>query len=377
MKELKEVIKETGAYWCLDCGKCTANCPVSRYNRQYSPRRILTKALSSSTSGFLLNENLWACLTCKMCDERCPSGIDYVGLTKALRVKLKKEGAEGKCAHGGAFQSLMRIMTAPNLNQNRLEWLTPDLSISSSGEFLYFVGCLPYFDAIFANLKVNTIEIARGAIRLLNLLGISPALLNQERCCGHDLFWAGEEVNFKKLARENWEEMNKLKPKVLLTSCPECSLTLKVEYARLFGKLGFAVKHMSEFIVERLGDLKLKNLKQRVTFQDPCRLGRHQAIYKEPRQILASLPGLEFAEMPHSGKTAICCGTNGWMNCDIYSKMIQVGRLKEARSTGATLLVTACPKCLIHFKCAMDGDKFPEEAKIPIKDIISLVSESL
>jgi len=114
-----------------------------------------------------------------------------------------------------------------------------------------------------------------------------------------------------------------------------------------------------------------------VTYQDPCRLGRLSGIYEEPRQVMNAVPGLELAEMGKNRKSAICCGTSGWMNCGTCSKQIQVNRLTEAKKTGADMLVTACPKCQIHFACALKDEDVPAEARIPMKDLAVLVAEQL
>jgi Fe-S oxidoreductase len=114
-----------------------------------------------------------------------------------------------------------------------------------------------------------------------------------------------------------------------------------------------------------------------VTFHDPCRLGRHMGIYDEPRALISAIPGLTFVEMPRSRERAICCGVGGWMNCTSFSKMIQANRLKEARAAGADVLVTACPKCEIHLKCALNDQALRDEVGIEIKDLVSLAASHL
>jgi len=196
--ELREKVERTNAYACLECGKCTSICPVSLLRRnsttdkQYSPRILLTKAIRQKYESLFYDYDLWSCLTCKKCDEYCPAGIHYIELMQFLREGASRSGFDGKCSHSGALQSLSRIMTSDNLQQNRLAWLSNDLKTSEKGDVLYFVGCAPYFDVFFTDLHLSTLDAAKSSIKILNKLGISPVLLPNERCCGHDLLWNGD-----------------------------------------------------------------------------------------------------------------------------------------------------------------------------------------
>ncbi|MFH0777089.1 MAG: (Fe-S)-binding protein [Candidatus Eisenbacteria bacterium] len=378
MNDTLEAIKRTGARLCLDCGKCTAVCPVSRVNGSFSPRRIVTDALLGDEEA-MTDDAIWQCLTCKLCSERCPSDVDYVDLTKVVRITAHGGGKEATCAHGTAFQLIMKIMQTPELKQNRMGWLTDGLKISDKSEYLYFVGCIPYFDAFFEDLKVNTSEIARSTVKILNALGIEPIVLRDERCCGHDLLWGGDVKNFKALVEHNVERLKATGAKKIVTACPECAVTLKLYYPGFAGALPFEVVHLSELLDKSLssGALKLKKNGRRVTFQDPCRLGRFLNVYEQPRSLLRALYGEGFGDMRRSRNAAICCGTSGWMNCGLHSKAIQTQRLKEARTLGADVLATACAKCKIHFMCAMKDSGFPEDAKIQVEDLAVLVASSL
>jgi Fe-S oxidoreductase len=136
--------------------------------------------------------------------------------------------------------------------------------------------------------------------------------------------------------------------------------------------------HITEFLKERLPELKFKsNGTRRVTFQDPCRMGRHLGIYDPPREALAAVPGVELAEMRRSGPAAMCCAGGTWSNCDRFAKQIQVDRLREARATSAEVLVTACPKCQVHFRCAMKDPNLGEEIRIEMRDVAELLADAL
>jgi heterodisulfide reductase subunit D len=375
---MEKIIKKTKAYLCLDCGKCTAICPVSRVNKGYSPRRLLIKALTGSNEYLLNDKTIWTCLTCMQCQQRCPSDIDYIHFTQMIRADAKGDGQEAPCSHGGALQSLMKIMTAPDLKQNRLGWITSDLKTSEKSEYLFFVGCLPYFDVFFTDIKANSLEGARSTLKILNFLGIEPQVLPNERCCGHDLLWMGDMENFKRLAEHNLKLIKASGAKKIVTSCPEGLTTLKFDYPEMFGKQDYEVLHISELIAESLSNnkVKLKKPEKRVTYQDPCRLGRFCGIFDQPREVIEA-SGAELLEMPRNRKNATCCGTSSWVNCDAYSRMIQANRLKEAKNTGAEILITACPKCKIHFSCTQNAEGYPEEDKIRIVDLTTLFAEAI
>ena len=379
--DLKEAVKKSRAYLCLECGKCTSVCPVSKFNHGYSPRILLNQALRSTNIDLLKDKNIWGCLTCRLCDEQCPADIDYISLTQAIRREAQKLGEEAICSHGGAAQSLMRIMTSENLNVRRMDWLDKNLKTAETGEVLYFVGCLPYFDALFKDIGIESTSEARSTVKILNLLGITPVVLPQERCCGHDLLWAGDSENFKKLAAYNIKEIKKSGAKKIVFSCPECYRTFKIDYPRYF-ECNFELEHISEFLGKAIDgkQLKFKNTDKTVTFQDPCRLGRHLGIYDAPRKIMNAIPGLKLNEMKRNRNRAICCGVSAWMNCSTYSKRIQMMRLKEAKETGADLLIVSCPKCDIHFNCAMKEpiSKEPSETvEIKTISLTTLIAEAI
>lgn len=377
MTTITSTLRATNAFHCLDCGKCTATCPVSRVNEQFSPRKQVMKAVFNGEDGVVNDPLLWTCLTCGRCSERCPSNVDFDAFTQRVRVRAFEQGRRPTCTHGGMLQAVMRMMTGEGIKQNRLDWITDDLKVAGEGETLYFAGCLPHLQAVFSkNYGVNPIDIARSTVRILNALGIEPVVLPNERCCGHDLLWSGDIGGFRSLARLNVDTIRKSGVKQIVTSCAECASCLALDYPMHSEGLGLPVHHLSEFIGDRMGELPLRRVNAAVTFHDPCRLSRHLNAVDPPRAVLNAIPGLKLLEMPKNGRQSTCCGTSCWMNCNSGSKRIQSGRLMEAEETGSDLLVTACPKCQIHFACAMNSANDPAPA-MDMKDLAVMVGMAL
>jgi len=377
MEKVTEIINKTYAHRCLDCGKCTSVCPVAKINHSFSPRSLLMRCVQQDHEAVLKDKMLWDCLTCGLCSLRCPSAIKYIEFMRDIRQIALNDGVKAECSHGGAFQSLDRIMTAANIKQNRMEWVTDDLKTTEKGDYLYFVGCAPYFDVFFADLKVESIGTAKGAIKLLNKMGITPVVLKDERCCGHDMLWTGDFDNFEKLAKHNLKLIEESGAKKVVFACPEGYQTFAQNYPDYFGELNFEVIHITELVAQKIerNELKFKEANKLVAFQDPCRLGRHMGVYDQPRTMLEAIPGVELKEMVKSKKKSICCGVGNWLTCGATAKTIQSNRLKEANQAGAKTLITACPKCEIHYKCAQQDKNLKVEVDIEVKDLITLVSE--
>jgi len=340
---------------------------------------MLERALMDFEGELIHDRELFSCLACYACSNLCPSDVDYPVFTQKIRNLASGQGEHGDCAHSGTLLSIMRLMSHPDIRQKRLDWLD-GCRTSEKGEVLYFVGCAPYFEPVFEDIEVSPVNIARNSIKILNALGIEPMLLPNERCCGHDLLWTGDVETFQELAQLNAQMMKESGAKRIVFSCPEGYRTFKLDYPN-YVDLGCEVLHISELLAERIGQngVKFKETEKNVTFHDPCRLGRHLGIYEPPREIMKAIPGLKLVEMEHSAGDSICCGTSAWTNCGSYSKRIREERLLEARATGAELLVTACPKCQIHFKCAMvdKGAEKGPDVNMEVMDLVNLVANAI
>lgn len=382
MSNLQDIVNRNRAWYCLECGKCSAVCPITVWEtRAYcSPRLLIEKALNGHSADVFEDPLFWSCLTCKRCSELCPSDVLFSEFMQDARGLARNEGRSGDCSHGEVIQTWGKMMTDPDLDQNRLEWLDPDLKVSDDSETLYFVGCLPYYEVQFKHLGIEGLEIARAAVRILNHLGIEPQVLSDERCCGHDQIWEGDMATFDALARLNLKRFKATKARQIITTCPECARTLGMDYPKRVGAHGMEVLHLTQFISRQLTASKIEwssEIKNgSATYQDACRLGRYLGVYEEPRELLRAC-GLDLVEMERTQRNSLCCGTSCWTACGQVSKNIQVERLKEAKATGAELLITSCIKCQIHFKCAQQDPTLENDIAIPVRDLATVLADRL
>lgn len=377
-EDIKTAMIRTNVLYCMECGKCTSTCPVALVNSDFSPRKIVSRTITGEGISLLTSKQIYACLTCGLCNEHCPSDVSFVEFIREVRGLAGIRGNEAPCSHGGAMQSLMRLMTSEKMNQNRLDWITDDLQISDKGEYALFVGCLPYYDGYFDDLEIESVKIAASAIRILNKLDIIPAVSNDERCCGHDLRWCGDVDMFKMLVQRNVEMLKKTGATKIITTCAECYRTLKLDYPD-YADFPYEVIHITEFIADAVesGKLKFKDWEKKITYHDPCRLSRHTDVIDAPRKALSAIGKIDLLEMAHNKRRSNCCGTSSWMNCDIHSKMIQASRIMEAKETGAEMMITSCPKCMIHFTCAQKDAKNAELLAIEIKDFAEIIAQQV
>lgn len=381
-KVISEAVKKTNVQYCLECGKCSASCPISKVNDAFSPRRVVERTLLGFEEKVLSGTDVWTCLTCFLCSKRCPSDVRFPEFIRDCRRVASSKVMEELCAHRGIPTTLSRMMINPKIKQDRMDWLPKGAKISARGDTLYFVGCIPYFDVIFENFNLELLKIPQSVVKILNKVGIEPAMLSNEKCCGHDLLWTGELENFEKLAKTNAADLKKTKATKIVTSCPECYRTFKKDYPEVLGTFDFDVLHISEFLSELIDKGKLKfdtKLSTKVVYHDPCRLGRHMGVYEPPRKVITSIPGVNLLEMPRNRENAICCGVSVFMSCNKYSKEVRIDRLKEAKATGADLLVTTCPHCQIHWKC-LATENLPassESVSMDMQDLAVLVAEAM
>lgn len=363
-KAVKQLIEDTGAFDCVECGKCTTVCPVAKLDTSFAPRTVVLKAMEGIVENIAKDKDIWTCTTCEQCNSMCPYKVDYSGFIRGMREEAVQFGAAPLCSQGGLIHSVQRMMARGNQKQNRLPWVGKDLKVAEKGDVFYFVGCLPHYDAIFYDRKDLRLQnICESAVRIMNKAGVVPVVSNEEKCCGHDLNWTGDEENFEKLMEYNIELVRKSGAKKVVFTCPECYRTFKSDYQDLAGDLEFELVHMADYVKQLAdsGALKLDAVRKpsfTFTYHDSCRLGRHSGIYDSPRELAKAFSGAKFVEMENTRDKAICCGVSAWSNCNANAKKIQVDRVIEAKRVGAQRLLMFCPKCQIHLKCAIQ-DKVP------------------
>lgn len=337
---------------CYQCGKCTAICPVRRVIKT-SPRNNIYQSNVYRTG----SDDIWNCLTCNLCYDGCPQGVNYPEF-----VREEREGKQnGNLVHKGVFTALSELMVDLNKSRTSLkEAGNPDSKIG------YYPGCLDFHN-MFYNLDVDFRSIADSSMKLLDKIGKDPKLL-QMKCCGHDQLWQGDQETFEKLKEQNIKLIKDSGIETLVTSCAECYRTLSQDY-----DLPIEVVHISQLLND--ADLGLKS-RTKVTYHDACRLGRHMGEYEAPRNALVAA-GAQVSEMTHNKENAWCCGVSSGMNCDDKSKALRKTRLDEAAATGAEVLITSCPKCLAHLTCMKDEQESVEHYDFEIKDMTVFLAEQL
>ncbi len=354
---------------CLDCGRCSGICPVARTGMGFSPRRLIKQAIEEQAE--VPTKTLYACIGCDLCSTVCPSGKSIGKMVKRLRSIAYNRGMRSVLAHGGLLLIIAQLMAKSNRKQRRQDWLKPDLRVSEKGDTALFVGCLPYFDVIFAELGVNPVRTAQNAVRSLNAVGVEPVLLDDERCCGHDLLWLGDIGNAVKLATRNIEQLQRFKVKRIVFLCPECLYTFRMEYPELVGEVGMELVHITQFLLEKGFQPETQGQDWTVTYHDPCRLSRQLGISEPPRVLLQSIAGINVAEMQHIREQGLCCGGTSWLECGAAVKLLQQRRIREAKETGAQFLVTACSKCEIHLRCALNKENEDNLYLVSLIDLLN------
>ncbi len=373
-KEVIDEIKENGAdavKFCYQCGKCDTVCPWNRV-RTFSMRKLIREAALGLTE---MDEEIWRCTTCGKCQQQCPRDVKQITDMIALRrmatgygvfpasVKPVRAVSSGLVAEGNPFGES---------RTKRADW-AEGLSVKTfteGMEVLYFPDCYLSYDP---RLK----KVAAATVNILNKAGVDFGILGtKENCCGESIRKTGDEALFKRLARENIKTFIENGVKKILVSSPHCYHTFKNEYPEF--NVNFEVVHISQYLFELINKGRLQISKEygkKITYHDPCYLGRHNGIFDEPRGVLKKIPGLELKEMPESRENSLCCGMGGgriWMETPKSERFSNL-RLDQAIGVGAEVLVTSCPYCITNFedsKLVMNYDDV-----IQVKDITEILQE--
>jgi Fe-S oxidoreductase len=374
-KEIVDVIKASGGEafkLCYQCGLCDAVCPWNRV-RQFSIRKIIRQATFGLTD--IESEEMWRCTTCGNCPRQCPRGVAIIEAGVSLRRIATEYGVfptPVSPVRGVSASLLGKGNPLSEDRDKRADW-AEGLSVKTfteGMEIFYFPGCYLCYDP---RLK----KVARATANILNRAGVDFGILgSRENCCGESIRKTGDEELFKRLARENIKTFIDAGVHKILVSSPHCYHTFKNEYPEF--KVNFEVVHISQYLCELIKEGRLEFTKEygkKVTYHDPCYLGRHNDIYDEPRQALKKIPGLELTEMADSLEDSLCCGGGGgriWMET-LKGERFSDLRLEQAVDVGAEVLVTACPYCITHFEESRltlgDNESFE------IKDITEIIAE--
>jgi len=376
-REIADVIREEGGEilkLCYQCGMCTAICPWNTV-RGFPIRQIIHQAQLGLTN--FEDEDMWLCVTCKACVDRCPRGVEIIDIWKALRRVISEVGA-GKMPEPLriSFKNICGVgnpLGEPA--ERRADWVK-DIGVKTytkGTEILYLPCCIPAYDPKFQKVARATVDILKKAdVDFGIFLGAELA------CCGESVRKIGQEKVFQDLARNNIGLFTEAGVKTIVVTSPHCYHTIKNEYPEFGGS--FDVFHFSQYLAKLIAEGRLKftkELNKKVTYHDSCYLGRHNEIYDEPRQVLESIPGLELVEMYNVRNNSLCCGGGGgrvWEETKKGERFSDI-RIEQALEAGANILAAACPYCLVMFEdSVLSLDK---SDAIEIKDIAELVQEAI
>ena len=376
-KEIVDLIKVNGGEAfkrCYQCGLCDVVCPWNRV-RTFSMRKIVRQATFGMTD--IESDEIWRCTTCGRCPQQCPRDVRQIESGIALRRIATEYGVfPDSAAPVPAISASLQGEGNPlsEKREARAAW-AEGLGVQSyteEMEFLYFPGCYLCYDP---RLK----KVARATARILNKAGVSYGILGEkENCCGESIRKTGDEELFKRLAKENIKAFIENGVRKILVSSPHCYHTFKNEYPDF--KVNFEVIHITQFLCELIeqGRLVLNGeYAKKVTYHDPCYLGRHNNLYDPPRQILNNISGLELVEMDENRSESLCCGGGGgriWMETHKGERFSDL-RLEQAVETGARVLATACPYCISHFEESRLSQA--EDQATEIRDITEIIDEVL
>jgi Fe-S oxidoreductase/nitrate reductase gamma subunit len=391
---------------CTMCGRCTSVCPANNTGKPLDPREIVLKVgevmaatgspqvtppigsvaeitiTANNVFERVTPEEVWACTSCKACDEICPVNIEILDKILDMRRYLSLMESNFPTELGNAYRAMENQGNPWALSQseradwaNDLEGITVlDGTSPLQAEYLYWVGCAGSFDD--KNKKVT-----RAMAKLLQRADISFAILGpSENCTGDPARRSGNEYIFQMLATQNIEILGGMGVKKIITQCPHCFNTLKNEYPQLGGH--YEVVHHSQFLETLVAEGKLDldgaRLDERVVYHDSCYLGRHNDVYLAPRKVIGSLGGVQIVEAERNGTKGMCCGAGGarmWMEESI-GKKVNDERSQQLLATGATRIATACPFCYIMID---DGVKAQgvEEDEVRVADIAMHVLDAI
>ncbi|MCW4055231.1 MAG: succinate dehydrogenase iron-sulfur subunit [Candidatus Bathyarchaeota archaeon] len=376
-------------YWdlslCIKCSICYSACPAaidesflgpSTYATNY---RFIQDSRDEGTQERLnaMAGNIWLCTSCNSCTKFCPKLVESSSSIVEERNLMVETGEIPKTVKD-VLESVFKYRNPMAVHPSkRMDW-AKDLKVKTFPSFtkadvLCFVGCAPAYDP-------RSQAIARSMVSVFDALGVDFATLgNEEQCSGDHIMRMGEKGLFEMLAEHNISMFEKFDADTMVTLCPHCFNTLKNDKPYSDKKLG--VQHYTQLLADLLESGKLKPSKpinKKVTYHDPCFLGKRNEIYDAPRQVLKGIEGLELVEMKRSRANSFCCGGGAgrtWTEEAVPEKRPSVERVKEALDTGAEIIATACPFCVTTLEDAVKV--LDVEDEIAVKDLLELLKEVL
>ncbi|BBO77885.1 electron transporter [Desulfosarcina widdelii] len=359
---------------CLWCGRCHEVCPAAGTGKPLSPKGVIVtlaeflqecKEEEDSLIDSVTSDALFCCTTCAACMEACPALINQPKTILKLRQNLVMERSEIPELMGKANNSLeLRGHPFFGTGAGPKDWCKDlEVPIFEKGktDYLLWIGCSVTYEE-------RTQQIARAMVRILTAGGISFGILEENRCTGDPAKQMGNEFLFTELAQQNIEDFSTLGIEKIITMCPHCFNSFKRHYPALGGN--YEISPHSVFVKKliAMGKLHLNRESKTICYHDPCYLGRRNSIFDDPRDVINSMG--EIVEMPRNRSESFCCGGGGgnyWAE-EVGTRINQV-RAKEALDTGADLIATSCPFCLLMLTDGMK--KFTEDQKV--FDIAELV----
>lgn len=332
-------------YQCTECGNCTETCHQSDGN-------------------VVLNVSNW---------------IDHCKVWNALRKDLVRAGFAPLERHKSLIEWMKNInMRNPygEDNYKKLSWVAEFPEIKEKGDIAFFGGC---------TIPLRQKETIKSMMKILNAAGLTIAYSRDEWCCGSIGLRIGDEKSIMEIINHNLKAYRETGANTLFTACAGCYRTLKKDYPELLGEeLPFEVKHITEILNEIISANKIpfkpyQGEVLKVTYHDPCHLGRHMNLYEVPREIIAKIPGVKIVEMKRNRNNAWCCGAGGGVKSQFPDLALEISkeRIKEAIESGADVLTTSCPFCFENLKNAYD-DIDPEiKEEIKLIDILDLIASRI
>ena len=374
--EVNEALVAMGAEklnLCMQCGMCAGSCPWRIVDGPFNIRRLIRMA-QLGVEGYESDDILYGCTTCNKCVLKCPRGVTIIDVVRAMRSMIAETGAIPGVLKTATGSVHSKGNPWSEDREKRTAWMegleVP--AFDDSKEYLLFVCCTSAYDSRSQN-------IAKAMVKVLTAAGVSFGVIGEEEtCCAESMRKIGDEELFMNTAQKNIELYNDRGVKKVITTSPHCFYTFTQEYPGMGAD--FEAVHYTKLLADLLEQGKLKlsgTLDKKVTYHDPCYLGRHSEIYEEPRALIAAVTGNNLVEMKRNRKESLCCGGGGgrlWMETKPEWRFSDL-RIEEACETGASVVATACPYCITMLEDSRKTTN--KEDEIEIKDISELIAEVL